>query len=93
MAIEIKNRVEEELDVEVHLVQLVEGPTIARLAGLLVPQLDSQRPPAKRGDDESPSVRVDVTDLTEEEASQLLDRLDELSDEEVDALMHRMNAQ
>ncbi len=50
MAMEIKNRVESELGVELHMVQLLEGPSIADLARILLPQLDrGERAPCTAG--------------------------------------------
>jgi acyl transferase domain-containing protein len=91
MAIETKNRVEAELGLEVQLVQFLEGPTVARLADALLPQLD-RCASSGNGADRADSG-VNPVEIAEEEAQRLLERVDQLSDEEIDALMHRMFAE
>jgi acyl transferase domain-containing protein len=92
MAIETKNRVEAELGVEVHLVEFLEGPTIARLTDALLPQLDRHPSPAGNGTHRADSQDTPM-EVVEGEAQRLLERVDQLSDEEIDALMHRMLAE
>ncbi len=90
MAMEIKSRVEGELGVDIPIVHLLEGPTISKLADQLLPQL-AQRPagPPNPEPTETPDQTEDVMG---EEATQLLQQLDGLPDDKVDALMHRMLA-
>jgi acyl transferase domain-containing protein len=93
MAMEIKNRVETELNTEVPIVTVLEGPTIAELAKILLEQVDREASqPAPTADDRRTAGQTD-TEVAGEEAAQLLEQLDELSEEDVDALMHRMLAE
>lgn len=88
MAMEIKSRVEGELGVELHMVQLLEGPSIADLARMLLPQLESGE--AKRQAIQHAPSPAEV--MPDDEAASLLAQLDDLSEEEIDNLMTRMIA-
>ncbi|NUQ65793.1 MAG: acyltransferase domain-containing protein, partial [Pirellulales bacterium] len=92
MGIEIKNRVEAELGVAVSLVQFLEGPTIARLADAVLPQLDRHASSTELAKDQAASG-TNGGEIADEEAARLLERLEQLSDEEVDALTQRMLAE
>ena len=86
MAMEIKSRVEAELGVELHMVQLLEGPSIADLVQILLPQLANGE--AKRQAIQQAPSFSDV--LPGEEAARLLADLDNLSEAEIDGLMNRI---
>ena len=88
MAMEIKNRVEAELQVRVQMVELLEGPTLSTLADLILPQLADRDLTTER----APAVASEEEDVVGTRAMDLLEGIDGLSDEEVDALMHRMLA-
>lgn len=90
MAMEIKSRVESELGVEIPIVHLLEGPTIARLADQLLPQL-AQRPARPPASEPTPTPE-EAEDVVGEEAARLLQQLEGLPDDVVDALMHRLLA-
>ena len=72
------------------MVQFLEGPTIARLADMLLPQFDQRKPKAEQEGGQSQSTARPGDDLAEQEAAEFLKQFDDLSDEDVDALMHRM---
>lgn len=78
MAVELKNRVEADLETPVPVAALLQGPSLTQLAAHLLGQL--------------PQVAaVAPTPLTGgETAEQLLARVDQLSDQEVDALLSEM---
>jgi len=88
MALEIKSRVEGELGAEIPIVNLLEGPTITRLADQLLQQL-AQRPAGPPVPLPAPE---EAGDIVGEEAARLLQQLEGLPDDEVDALMQRMLA-
>jgi acyl carrier protein/short-subunit dehydrogenase len=105
MAIELKNRIEADLGATVPMVKFLEGPSVRDLSAYLADQLVSVLAPMCRGsstierngrsphspqapvngDHEPPQNGAPVVD-----AGQLLARLDTLSDEEVDALLHEL---
>lgn len=88
MATEIKNRVELELAVELPMIRFLEGPTVSRLARALLQQLDD--PIVREPASVSPPSASGIDESADPEASRLLAELDDLSDEDVDALMRRM---
>jgi acyl transferase domain-containing protein/acyl-CoA synthetase (AMP-forming)/AMP-acid ligase II/Zn-dependent alcohol dehydrogenase/NADP-dependent 3-hydroxy acid dehydrogenase YdfG/acyl carrier protein len=79
MALELKNRVAETLEVELSVVALVDGPSIAKLSALLADLL----PVSRAGNGHDPAAE----DVTPEQAEDILGRLDHLSDDEVDSLL------
>ncbi|HEX6385525.1 MAG TPA: SDR family NAD(P)-dependent oxidoreductase, partial [Anaerolineae bacterium] len=89
MAVELKNRVETEMQIALPVTALLQGPTLAQLASVLLEQLTEQSPEPVAalavGD------RVAVGDVAGEESEEeILARLDDLSDEEVDQLLQEM---
>ena len=78
MAVELKNRVETEMEVALPVTALLQGPTLAQLAAVLLEQLTEQAPAAA------------TAPTGQESESVLLAKLDELSDEEVDELLQEM---
>ncbi|GHO45000.1 beta-ketoacyl reductase [Ktedonospora formicarum] len=79
MAIELKNRIEQELQVRIPIVTFLQGPSIRQLATQLLEQLPEATP------DPAPEP-----DLSQMGAEQLLTQLDQLSDQDVDALLQQM---
>jgi myxalamid-type polyketide synthase MxaE and MxaD len=83
MAIELKNRIEADLGVAVPMVRFLEGPSVRDLAAYvaehLIPLLASNPASAANGTDAHA-------------AGDLLARLDDLSDDEVEALLAEMTA-
>ena len=86
MAIELKNRIEQALGVRVPIVTFLQGPSIAQFASQLLEQLPTVIEVAV----EAPSQSEEA--LNQDQAQQLLDQLDELSDHDVDALLQQMLA-
>jgi hypothetical protein len=78
MAVQIKNQVDAALGVNVNLVKFLEGATIADIARSL-----SDDVAAGPGEREPPREAVPTA---------LLDRLDQLTEDEVEALLLRMSA-
>jgi acyl carrier protein len=90
MAIELRNWVEGDLRVSLPAVELLKGPNIRQLVNLLLEQLavhDAAEPPKAVADDLATGAAA-VRDG--QEATELLSRVDEMSEEQVDALLERM---
>lgn len=95
MAMEIKNRVENELSVSISIVRFLEGPTISGLTAMLLPQLAQEAPNSDVSptDEEEFDMELAIAELastSEEEAAALLEKLDDLTDAEVADLMQRI---
>jgi len=81
MAVEIRNRVQAGLGVSLPLAVLLEGPSVAHLAGRLLPMLEAPSPvPPGAG----------ARDLDAGDAARLLQELPELSNDQVDELLSRV---
>ena len=81
LAMQLMARVRKEFQAELSLRQIFEAPTIAELAGTLI-----QRP--QSCDAPLPLARARITP---EQAQELLDRFDELSDKEVELLLQQVS--
>jgi myxalamid-type polyketide synthase MxaB len=82
MAIELKNRIESGLGMSLAVSNFVEGPSIAELAQRVLAQMGT---PVSAGPTEERQGNGQ-----DGEAAQLLARLDQLSDDEVDSLLNTM---
>ncbi|HEY7415815.1 MAG TPA: beta-ketoacyl reductase, partial [Ktedonobacteraceae bacterium] len=85
MAIELKNRIERELQVRIPIVTFLQGPSITQFAGQVLEQIAA--PPVAE-----PALAVVAADRGQEaaDAQRLLSQLDRLSDTEVDTLLAQM---
>jgi acyl transferase domain-containing protein len=81
MAIELKNRIEADLGVSVPMVKFLEGPSVRDLAQFLAGQMAPLPAPTPSADG-----------MDAQAAGQLLARLDDLSDDQVDALLAELTA-
>jgi hypothetical protein len=93
MAIELKNQLEFELAIRISIVMFLQGPSIAQFATQLLDQLVAAIPmPAVSTNTPGQEQQEDghMKNISQQEAAQLLDRLDQLSDNEVDALLSGM---
>jgi aryl carrier-like protein len=79
MALEVKNRVETTHGIELPIVGLIEDPTITNLATQVAGLLS--------GRDAEPAEETDAADEAAAATAEILETLDELSDQEVDALL------
>ncbi len=77
MALEIKNRLQHDLALHLPIAAVVAGPSVAHLVSLVAEQLPAIAP-------EQPAA------LSAVEARQWLDQLDDLTDEQMDALLKRL---
>jgi acyl transferase domain-containing protein/acyl carrier protein len=82
MAIELRNRVKSDLDVELALVSFLDGASLERLASEIAGKLA-----APRAANDHPADPLPAADITAEDASRLLADLDGLSDEQVEELL------
>ena len=96
MAVELRNRIQADIHVTVTVAHLLQKPTISQLVDVLLEQLQNaddvpQLVPAVSeegpGEPEEPSAAAAPS---EESAMLTLDRIDELSDEEVAAMLGQM---
>ena len=83
MAVELRNQLKSELEVEVSVVQFMEGFSTASLASQVVEQLTPEQPEPSNGSSQ-------VQPSTEEK---ILAKLEQLSDEEVDTMLAAMLSQ
>ena len=98
-AVELKNWIETELNVEVPITIFLQEPTIAQFSTQLLDQLTARQD----GRPQAPSTwQVDIRDqgngsastpgeISQHDAAQLLEQLDQLSDEEVEALLSQLS--
>jgi acyl transferase domain-containing protein/acyl carrier protein len=89
MAVEVRNFVEQRLGVILPMAALLQDPSIARLADQLLEHLAAAGAGGARTSDEAAGARTRDAcgPLDVEGAEQLLSRLDQLSDEQVDGLL------
>jgi acyl carrier protein len=91
MAIELRNWVEGDLKVSLPAVELLKGPSLRQLVDLLAAQL----PGASSGS--APPVETEIPagppEVRQREAAELLSKVDEMSDEEVDSLLKEMEGE
>ena len=80
MALEVKNRVETTHGIELPIVGLIEDPTITNLATQVAGLLTGR-------DTEAAAGPADGADEAAAATAEILETLDELSDQEVDALL------
>jgi hypothetical protein len=79
MALEIANQIQSEVGVTVPPVKILEGLSTAGMAAFVIEQLTEDRSPSSA----PPSTR-------QETAEQLMAKVDQLSDQEVDLLLREM---
>jgi NADPH:quinone reductase-like Zn-dependent oxidoreductase/acyl carrier protein len=77
MAVELKNRVEEDLEISVPVTMLLEGPSLSQLAtqllkGLDAPSAAADAPPALAPGNADEGLKAQVEELTDEEVDALL---------------------
>jgi phthiocerol/phenolphthiocerol synthesis type-I polyketide synthase C len=90
MALELKNRMQSQWGITVPLVSVLSGPSVTGLVSILETLVDAAEEP-------SDSVPANASDdgftrnvMDSKSAHQLLDRLPQLSDDEVDSLLKQM---
>lgn len=77
MAVELRNRLQSDLGVAVPVAQLLQGPTVNQLTQLVLDQM---------------AVPVSAQPIESAQPDQLLSRIDQLSEAEVDALLNQLLA-
>lgn len=93
MAVEIKNHLEADLGIPLPIRELLQGPSIARLKSHLLDQLNLQQSvPLKDHQATNPAFqekRHDTleTKIKQQTASQILERLDQFNEDELDELI------
>lgn len=82
MAVELRNQLRKRLGIDAPIAWFIDGSSTESAASRLALRAAEQSEPAVANE-----AKTDIDALTPEEASQLLERLDELSDEDVEALL------
>lgn len=100
MAIELKNRIERALQIRIPIVTFLQGPSIEQFALQVLDMLQASLEKVQvstngTGNGHSKGREADVRALSngsieQDEAEQLLNQLDQLSDSEVEALLNQM---
>ncbi len=94
MAIELKNRIELELKIRIPIVTFLQGPSITQFVGqvlALIEEMADTEPVAEaRLTPKGGMASLAESNGTIDQAEQLLAQLDQLSDEQVDALLGQM---
>jgi hypothetical protein len=84
--VELRAQIERDLGIVVPVVRLLDGPSVTGLAGWLVEQLSPADPePAPVVTDDAPAVNGD--NGTDPQWMDVLGRLPDISDDDVDALL------
>jgi len=100
-ALELKNWIEEELQVQVPITAFLQEPGIAQFSAQLLeqlaqtpsspsmlPLLSEPQSASERGNDRNGTI----SEISPQKAEQLLTRLDQLSDEEINALLDQLSS-
>lgn len=85
MAVELKNQLEVNLQIDVSIAQLLQGSTISQLSAQLLDKLTE-----KNSQPPNSLSKAVTSQSSKEEAEQLLNQLDRLSDPEIDTLLTAM---
>jgi NAD(P)-dependent dehydrogenase (short-subunit alcohol dehydrogenase family)/acyl carrier protein len=94
LALELKNRVEAELRVSIRIADLLEGPTLQTLAAILLQQIERTFEHAESGFTPPVVERAMVARVGVGRSAQaVLERIDELEDDDLDALYKQMLAE
>jgi acyl carrier protein len=81
MAVEMKNRIESDLGLVVPMVKLLQGPSLAQLGAYVLEHVAALEPAT------APKLTSAAKAVDQPEAQQLLAQLDQLSNDQVDALL------
>jgi acyl transferase domain-containing protein/acyl carrier protein len=92
MATELRNRLEATTGCSLPLVRLIEGPSPAEIVALLGPLLDMSALATREGGAKQAN-EISTDEVRDDEVAVMLDGLDALSDDEVDALLKEMLSQ
>ena len=91
MAVELRNRVDTQLHIDVPVVKFMEGQSVLELADEIDRRMPMEGPAdgstSERQQHDRYQRRTDVNEIDSLEAQRLLARLDDLSDEEVESLL------
>jgi NADPH:quinone reductase-like Zn-dependent oxidoreductase/acyl carrier protein len=93
MSIEIKNWIETELRLKLSTVEVMKGPTIIRLVKVLLDQLGAGSTPAPTPASAAPASSHSEERVAAEDREKILSLVDELSDQEIDALLENVAPQ
>jgi hypothetical protein len=91
MALEIKNRIDADLQISIPMIQLLQGPSVSDLQGLLLGKLEEAPPETEQA--APPAVLAVGAVGAEQDAAEMLAQLDELSEQGLDELLERLLAE
>ena len=86
MAIELKNRIEQEAGITLPMMEIMHGPSLAQLAKVILKQVDA----AGAAPETQPAAEMQASQPAAAEAQQataLLERIDTMPEQEIDALL------
>jgi acyl carrier protein len=89
MAMELQTAIQKRVGVKLSTLELMKGNSITQLAQEIAARIDA----APRSDKEAPRPAVRPEDLLSSEASEIGARLNELSDEQVDEMLARIQGE
>ena len=90
MALELKNRMQSQWGLTVPLVSILSGPSVAGLVSILETLVDAVEEPSDNASSNASEDGFARNVMDSKSAHQLLDRLPQLSDDEVDSLLKQM---
>jgi hypothetical protein len=90
MALELKNRMQSQWGITVPLVSILSGPSVTGLVSILETLVDTAEEPSENASVSTPEDGIARNVMDSKSAHQLLDRLPQLSDDEVDSLLKQM---
>jgi acyl carrier protein len=91
MALELKNRMQAQWGITVPLVNILSGPSVTDLASLILEMLaDAAEKPSSNAGKSEPENGFNRSALDRHSAEELLRRLPELSDDEVDSFLKQI---
>jgi len=96
MSVELRNWIEGDLQLSLPTVELMRGPTVAKLADVLCRQMDGKTASPIAEEETSAETAEPVAQAeasASEDAEQLLSRVDELGEEDVDALLEQLSSE
>ncbi|RKZ80018.1 MAG: hypothetical protein DRR19_24210 [Candidatus Parabeggiatoa sp. nov. 1] len=94
MAMELRNRIKTDLNMDVPLVKFMEGFSVASLATLVNEQINEQLAKndfaIQEGNQNEVQIDISHVDNLKNHAGEMLEKIDQITDEEIDVLLNSM---
>ena len=87
MTVELKNRIEQETGVNLPIMEIMRGPSLNQLSELILGQLEND---GQDSDEPDAAIPTSTGEDETQDVQDLLDRIDELSEEEIELVMQQM---